>query len=216
MCDGDESPEHRGVEPPGQAAQRARHRMDEKAAELLFAVKHKGFSWGERRQQTASNSASAVPTRSSSHASSGTAEDEAPIARCEVAPPFGHSAQPAEAAAVTQLPAAAHDPATDDVMRSEVVGALKRKLIELEGERQSAVRRVGLLEQELVIEKRGHQVGLPVGIIPRWLMRALLRYHPRADCAGANARARHQARAAPFPPPPALPQFRTGSSSFSQ
>lgn len=165
MCDDDEAHEqptaNHGhgvqVEHPGQIAQRARHRMDERAAELLFAVKHAGFVWGERSQRGGLN---AVAPRASNSGARSAASDQLPVARCELVPPVAPSepmAAAAEAPVGARHPTALHVTATDDVLSNEVVGALKRKLIELEGERQTAVRRAGLLEQELVIEKRGHQ-----------------------------------------------------------
>jgi hypothetical protein len=93
----------------------------------------------------------------------GAAEYEPPIARCEVVAPLacGEVACGELAAAVApaeaQPPTVPQIPAIHDVMRSEVVDALKRKLIEVEGERQNAVRKAGLLEQELAVEKREHQ-----------------------------------------------------------
>lgn len=89
----------------------------------------------------------------------GAAEYEPPIARCEVVAPFAYCEPPvaAETVAEAQHPTVLQVPAAHNVMLSEVVCALKRKLIELEGERQNAVRRAGVLEQELVVEKREHQ-----------------------------------------------------------
>jgi hypothetical protein len=81
------------------------------------------------------------------------AEYEPPIARCEVVPPYVGEEAPSEA----QHPTVPQVPATHDVMLSDVVDALKRKLVELEGHRQNAVRQAVLLEQELGLEKREHQ-----------------------------------------------------------
>mmetsp|Transcript_14088 Transcript_14088/g.20039 ORF Transcript_14088/g.20039 Transcript_14088/m.20039 type:complete len:332 (+) Transcript_14088:54-1049(+) len=119
------------------------------AAELLFAVKHAGFSWAERNQTEALDPG--VPVD----------HDEPPIARCEVAPPVACTVPSAAAAAapsaVEQSTMLQHISPGDDIMLNEVVSALKRKLIELESERLSTVRRMGLLEQELIMEKREHQ-----------------------------------------------------------
>jgi len=124
------------------------------AVELLSCFS--GFAWSERPISSAGTS---LAFNAGSAGGASIPCDALPIATSAVASPVGC---PSYAAGALIQPLSIHPlplspPHADDITLGEMVGALKRKVIELEVQRQGAVRNAETLEQELVVEKREHQ-----------------------------------------------------------